>query len=177
MKTNKINYYKDAIYKEASLKRDDKKRETDRETRLWRDRIKPELKRSVKAIPLTVAGAGAGALGGTAISKLNKKISPEKAMSVTQHLTGAGLIAGSSGSHYMQDKKEYKRLSNKYLGEDPSKKDNRKIALKTGGSFIAGNLNPVAGAVGSVLSTPEAMVQKKRREAMEEAFRKNREGK
>ena len=155
---NKIAMYKEEIMKEASIKKDDAKRDNDTETRVWRDRVKPELKRAVKSFPATLGGSIVGGIAGTAISGGNPKAGQL-----------GGLAAGSIASYKSrrkQEKQELDRLSNRYFGKDAAKEQHDTVKSKRLAA-TAFNAIPGGGALGMITSnakTPESVIQRARRE-------------
>lgn len=95
-------------------------------------------------------------------------------MDLTRRLIGVGALGSAAASHYSQGKDELKRLSNKYLGQDPTMKDKGKVMAQSLGPAMLSTAFPLAGTGASLISTPEAIVQKKRRKAMEDAFKRSR---
>lgn len=172
---DKLAFYKEEIYKQASQKRenkDDIKRDNDTETRLWRDRVKPEVIRNVKTLPSSIGGGVAAGLGAGLLLKNNKKIDPGLAQTLTMGSTAAGSGLGSLISHNKQSKKELKRLSDKYLDKEPTKKDKNITTARTLVTRGLASSAPPAALAASFIATPEAIVQKKRRDAMREKMQK-----
>lgn len=165
-KQEKKAYYSDYIYGQAIEKiasaKDDKRRDKDTSTKMWRDRVKPELKRDLRALPQSMAGAVAGGLAGAALTK--------------GHALGTALgsAAGSSLASYKKKNDmshaELERLSKRYLGKSPSKEYSKGLTRRNKvsvGTQIAGIVAPPVGALGianKLSYTPEAMIQAARRE-------------
>lgn len=165
-KQEKKAYYMEAIYGEAMEKqasaRDDKSRDKDTETKMWRDRVKPELKRDLKTLPQSLGGA----LVGGAIGSIATKGHPI-----------GGAIGGSAGAALLSYKKkndlshaELERLSNRYLGKKPPKEYSEGLTRRnkmSAAADIAGSVAPPVAALGlanKLTWTPEAIVQQARRE-------------
>lgn len=133
--------YKADIEKIAGLDRDN-----DTETRFGRDRFMPGVKR----LPMNLASGVAGALIGGGITR-----SPEGA--------AIGGALGNIITTGTQRHKALNKLNNKYFGEDASGKDKAKLHGMQ--AFNAATASGGLGVLTSALVTPEAIIQKKRREA------------
>lgn len=161
----KIAMYKELIMEQAmdkmaKEKRSDLKRDTDTSTRIWRDRVAPELVRGIKASPRAIGGGIAGGILGAAVSKSNPRVATAVA--------GAGAVAGSYTKRRELEKKDLNRLSNRYFGKDATKKQHDTVRNKTMASSLA-SASPVpsiaqAGNFMALAKTPESVIQRARRE-------------
>ena len=155
---DKIAMYKEEIFKTASQKRDDAKREKDTETRVWRDRVKPEAVRSIKSMPRAIGGAIGGSLAGSVLTGGNPKAS--------QIAGTIGAVAGGYSKRRKLESAELDRLSNKHFGKGATKEQHDTVKKKTMASTAIGAI-PGVGQVGGLMSfsrTPESVIQKARRE-------------
>ena len=132
-------------------------RDDDTETRVWRDRIRPEIGRGLKTLGgIIPVGAAMG------IYNAKKGIVPGIGQTAAISLAGAG-INGALRSH------DLNKLNKKYLDEKASTKDHVKTQLGGLANYAGGGVSQVAplaglgGAVAGLGTTPEAIVQKKRR--------------
>lgn len=151
-----LNQYKQACDYIADIEKEAANRDDDMETRFVRDRLAPGLKR----LPLNISGMAAGAVLGSGVLNPKSKGYYPAVKAIAGAAVGGALAAGT------QRQKALNKLNNKYFGENASTKDKVKMhSAQLLNTAIASN--PASAGFSPVfmsLNTPEAIIQKKRRD-------------
>jgi len=139
-------------------------RDDDTETRMWRDRIAPEFGRGFKTF---------GAMLPVGIAMMAHSHSKGNMGQLSAKQLGV-LGIGSAGANAAFRAHDTNKLHEKYIGGKAGKEEHLKTQLGGAANYAASGLSqhaPGMGLVGlaaSLGTTPEAVIQKKRRRALAE---------